>query len=346
MLAIRMRRVGAKKRPFFRVVVIEQRTRAGRRVRGDPRALLPAHDARRRSRSIASACVLDRQGRPAVRHRADAHRASPAGGRARRSGVAVASHVAQVVETIAKALVDAPDAVKVTENEHARHDAGRVDRGARRDRQSDRPAGTHRRRAQDACRGDGAPGRREGRARNPRRGVAVAAWDDFVLVGHIARPHGHRGQVIVTPRTDFAAERFAPGATIWVLRKGVPTSLVIQDARFHKERPVLTLEGVASMNDALELHGVEIRVPPETQVALPDGRVLPPRPDRVRGRDGGRAGDWRREGGGRRGRRAAPRGRCRREEGRAGPARLVDLRGDRSGRRSGSRSTRPTACSS
>jgi 16S rRNA processing protein RimM len=100
----------------------------------------------------------------------------------------------------------------------------------------------------------------------------VAAWDDFVLVGHIARPHGHRGQVIVTPRTDFAAERFAPGATIWVLRKGVPTSLVIQDARFHKERPVLTLEGVASMNDALELHGVEIRVPPETQVPLPDGQ--------------------------------------------------------------------------
>ena len=100
----------------------------------------------------------------------------------------------------------------------------------------------------------------------------MAAWDDFVLVGHIARPHGHRGQVIVTPRTDFAAERFAPGATIWVLQKGVPTAMVIQDARFHKERPVLTLEGVASMNDALELHGVEIRVPPETQVALPDGR--------------------------------------------------------------------------
>jgi 16S rRNA processing protein RimM len=78
--------------------------------------------------------------------------------------------------------------------------------------------------------------------------------------------------VIVTPRTDFAADRFAPGATIWVLRKGVPTSLVIQDARFHKERPVLTLDGVASMNDALELHGVEIRVPPETQAALPDGQ--------------------------------------------------------------------------
>lgn len=99
----------------------------------------------------------------------------------------------------------------------------------------------------------------------------MAAWDEFVLVGHIARPQGHRGQVIVTPRTDFAGERFAPGAAIWVLRNGVPTSLVIQDARMHKDRPVLTLEGVASMNDALELHGAEIRVPPESQAALPEG---------------------------------------------------------------------------
>jgi 16S rRNA processing protein RimM len=99
----------------------------------------------------------------------------------------------------------------------------------------------------------------------------VAAWNDFVLVGHIARPHGHRGQVIVNPRTDFTAERFAPGATIWVLRHGVPTSMVIREARIHKRRPVLTLEGVGSMNEALELHGAEIRVPPETQAALPDG---------------------------------------------------------------------------
>jgi 16S rRNA processing protein RimM len=100
----------------------------------------------------------------------------------------------------------------------------------------------------------------------------VAAWDDFVLVGHVARPHGHRGQVIVNPRTDFLAERFAPGATVWMVRHGEPTAIVIRDARVHNGRPVLTLEGIASMNDALELHGVEIRVPPEVQADLPEGR--------------------------------------------------------------------------
>ena len=38
----------------------------------------------------------------------------------------------------------------------------------------------------------------------------MTAWDDMVLVGRIARPHGHRGQVIVNPDTDFPEDRFAP----------------------------------------------------------------------------------------------------------------------------------------
>ena len=39
------------------------------------------------------------------------------------------------------------------------------------------------------------------------------AWDDLVLVGRIARTHGHRGAVIVHPDTDFPEARFVPGAT-------------------------------------------------------------------------------------------------------------------------------------
>ena len=46
----------------------------------------------------------------------------------------------------------------------------------------------------------------------------MAGWDDMVLVGRIARPHGVRGQVIVSPETDFVDERFVSGATMWVRR--------------------------------------------------------------------------------------------------------------------------------
>ena len=40
-------------------------------------------------------------------------------------------------------------------------------------------------------------------------------WDDLVLVGRIARPHGLKGHVLVNPETDFAEERFVEGATLW-----------------------------------------------------------------------------------------------------------------------------------
>ena len=36
----------------------------------------------------------------------------------------------------------------------------------------------------------------------------------MVLVGRIARPHGIRGHVIVTPETDFVEERFQDGRDV------------------------------------------------------------------------------------------------------------------------------------
>jgi 16S rRNA processing protein RimM len=99
------------------------------------------------------------------------------------------------------------------------------------------------------------------------------AWDDLVLVGVIARTHGHRGAVIVNPETDFPEERFKAGATVWMRRGGAVTPVVIRDAWFHQGRPVLTLDGVESMTDAERLRGTELRVPEGTLHPLPDGSV-------------------------------------------------------------------------
>jgi 16S rRNA processing protein RimM len=96
-------------------------------------------------------------------------------------------------------------------------------------------------------------------------------WDDLVLVGRVARTHGHRGAVIVNPDTDFPDERFKAGATVWMLRAGGPEAVVIRDAWMHQGRPVLTLEGVESMNDAERLRGAELRVPERALQPLPEG---------------------------------------------------------------------------
>jgi 16S rRNA processing protein RimM len=98
-----------------------------------------------------------------------------------------------------------------------------------------------------------------------------AGWDDMIAIGRIARPHGLRGQVVVNPDTDFPDERFRPGNTVCVRREGRDEALTIAAVRFHQHRPIVTLDGIASIEQAERLAGLELRVPPESREALPDG---------------------------------------------------------------------------
>jgi 16S rRNA processing protein RimM len=96
-------------------------------------------------------------------------------------------------------------------------------------------------------------------------------WEDMAVVGTIARAHGIRGQVIVNPETDFLEERFQPGAELFVERGGTIEALTVTTARFHRERPVIGIAGVETMNDAEALAGLELRVPVDKLAALPSG---------------------------------------------------------------------------
>ena len=93
----------------------------------------------------------------------------------------------------------------------------------------------------------------------------MVPWDDMVLVGRIARPHGIRGQVIVTPDTDFVEERFAAGSTLWARGATAPPAsmeaLIVASVRFQNGRPVVGFEGFSTIEDVGRLAGLELRVP-------------------------------------------------------------------------------------
>jgi 16S rRNA processing protein RimM len=96
-------------------------------------------------------------------------------------------------------------------------------------------------------------------------------WDDMAVVGRIARPHGIRGQVIVDAETDFPDQRFRPGAELFVDRRGAVESLTLTTVRFHQGRPIVGIAGVARIEEAQTLAGLELRVPAELLVRLPAG---------------------------------------------------------------------------
>ncbi len=99
----------------------------------------------------------------------------------------------------------------------------------------------------------------------------MTAWDDMVLVGRVARPHGIRGQVVVNPETDFVEDRFVPGAVFWTRSPRGDEQLVVASARVQNGRPVLAFDGIATVEDAGRLAGLELRIPEDSLQALEDG---------------------------------------------------------------------------
>jgi 16S rRNA processing protein RimM len=93
----------------------------------------------------------------------------------------------------------------------------------------------------------------------------------MALVGRVARAHGNRGQVIVNLDTDFAEDRFRPGATVFAMRGGAPAALTVATVRFQAGRPVIGFDGIDTMDAAESLAGAELRIPAEQLAELPPG---------------------------------------------------------------------------
>jgi 16S rRNA processing protein RimM len=113
----------------------------------------------------------------------------------------------------------------------------------------------------------------------------------LLVVGHIGKPHGIRGEVLVTVRTDEPEERFVAGSvfTTEVPRDRrvstgpatapvpgtapaeykVPAELLLESLRWHQGRVIAQFEGVYDRNTADALRGVLLQVDSST-VTSPD----------------------------------------------------------------------------
>jgi 16S rRNA processing protein RimM len=92
---------------------------------------------------------------------------------------------------------------------------------------------------------------------------------DLLLVGRVARAHGNKGQVIVNVETDFPGQRFAQGNVLVVEHEGSTVERRIISVRFQQGRPIVGLEGIATMQDAEALAGAELKMPAAALPPLP-----------------------------------------------------------------------------
>jgi 16S rRNA processing protein RimM len=74
--------------------------------------------------------------------------------------------------------------------------------------------------------------------------------DDLRVVGRVVKAHGLRGELVVVPSTDNAAERFAPGVVLRVSGLRGRDVLTITTARWHGERLLVSAQEVADRDTA------------------------------------------------------------------------------------------------
>ena len=94
--------------------------------------------------------------------------------------------------------------------------------------------------------------------------------DDLIVVAHIVKVRGLRGEVVAVLLTDFP-DRFENLKTlVGISSSGIKRSLQIEAQWFHGNRLVLKFDGFDSIDDAKELVDYDLAVPAADRVELPN----------------------------------------------------------------------------
>ena len=106
--------------------------------------------------------------------------------------------------------------------------------------------------------------------------TAIGTPDGLVAIGEIARVHGLRGEVRVTPLTD-RPERFerVTECVLWDATRDERETRRITTARRHGDTVLVTFAGCASPEDARALVGRLIALPRAEALPPPDGSFYP-----------------------------------------------------------------------
>jgi len=102
----------------------------------------------------------------------------------------------------------------------------------------------------------------------------------FLVVGHLNKPHGTKGEIFVWPLTDHPESVFAPGVNVLMGdAQGAQPDPSIGEVRITAVRPfrngyLLSLRDVRDRNRAEELRGRYLMMPIEALAPLGEGQVF------------------------------------------------------------------------
>ena len=102
----------------------------------------------------------------------------------------------------------------------------------------------------------------------------------FLVVGHLNKPHGTKGELFVWPLTDHPERVYAPGVVLLLGNdEGSEPDPSLGSVRIHAVRPfqkgyLLSLDGVRDRTQAEQLRGRYVLMPMESIAPLEEGEVF------------------------------------------------------------------------
>jgi 16S rRNA processing protein RimM len=102
----------------------------------------------------------------------------------------------------------------------------------------------------------------------------------FLVVGHINKPHGTKGELFVWPLTDHPESVYAPGVTVFLGdEQGNEPDPASPRSEIRTVRPfrngwLVTLEGIRDRNASEQLRGRYLLMPIEELAPLAEGQVF------------------------------------------------------------------------
>ena len=93
--------------------------------------------------------------------------------------------------------------------------------------------------------------------------------DDLIVVAHIARTRGLRGEVVADLLTDFPGRFEALESVIAIAPDGSRRSLQIEEHWFQAKRIIFKFAGYDSIDEARALAGFQLAVPASDRIELP-----------------------------------------------------------------------------
>lgn len=96
--------------------------------------------------------------------------------------------------------------------------------------------------------------------------------ETYYTVGKIVNTHGIRGEVRVIATTDFPAQRFAPGSTLYLFTSDEkPVPLIVERYRPQKNLHLLQFRGYHEINLVEPWKGAELKIVAAQREPLPEG---------------------------------------------------------------------------